>query len=196
MTAPAMGTGVAVPTGFGARVAACTACALHATRSTPVLGAGTGTAKVLILGEAPGADEDRTGLPFVGRSGRLLRQLVLDELGLEGEALTISNLVRCRPPGNATPTTAQRRACWPFMVEQLAFLQPAVIITVGNTATQQILDTKEGITTLRGATYSAHGAVVIPTYHPAAALRGGAVVVEALRSDLRLARPYLAGTSA
>ena len=196
MSTPLVGTGVAVPKGFAEAVVACTACALFATRTNPVVGAGTGTAKVLILGEAPGADEDRTGLPFVGRSGRLLRQLVLDELGLEGDALTISNLVRCRPPGNATPTTAQRRACWPFMVEQLAFLQPAVIITVGNTATKQILDTKEGITTLRGATYEAHGAVVIPTYHPAAALRGGPVVAEALRSDLRLARPYLAGAQA
>ena len=160
--------------GFAEEVAACTACALHATRTTPVVGAGTGTAKVLILGEAPGADEDRTGLPFV----------------------TISNLVRCRPPGNATPTTQQRRACWPFMAEQIAYLQPAVIITVGNTATQQILATTAGITTLRGVTYEAHGAVVIPTYHPAAALRGGAVVLEALRSDLRLARPYLGGVAA
>ena len=193
---PLAGTGVAVPVGFAEEVAACTACALHATRTTPVVGAGTGTAKVLILGEAPGADEDRTGLPFVGRSGRLLRQLILDELGLEGDALTISNLVRCRPPGNATPTTQQRRACWPFMVEQIAFLQPAVIITVGNTATQQILATTAGITTLRGVTYEAHGAVVIPTYHPAAALRGGAVILEALRSDLRLARPYLGGVAA
>lgn len=195
MSEPAIGIAPASSPGFAAEVEACTACGLHAGRTHPVVGSGAGSAGLLILGEAPGADEDRTGLPFVGRSGRLLRRLVLDELGLEGEAITISNLVRCRPPANRPPTARERTACWSFTERQLAFLRPRVVLCVGNTSTRMLLGRSEGITELRGRVYEAHGTVVVPTFHPSAALRHTPGVEAAMRDDLRRCAPYLTVTT-
>ena len=170
---------------------ACVACGLHATRTQPVIGIGDGKDGLLIVGEAPGAKEDETGVPFVGRSGMLLRRLVEQELGLSPESLTITNVVRCRPPKNRTPTRKEQATCWPFMERQLAYLKPKVILTVGNTAAQQLLSTKEGITTLRGKAYEKDGRTIVPTFHPAAALRGRPDIEQAMRHDLRLAGTYL-----
>ncbi len=176
-------------------IRSCTQCSLHVGRDHPVVGIGDGRSGLLVLGEAPGAEEDRTGVPFVGRSGRLLRLILLQELGLEDDQLTISNVVRCRPPKNRTPTRIELATCWPFMERQIAFLQPRAILTVGNTPSRALLQTKEGITTLRGRTYDRHGVIVVPTFHPAAALRGRPEVEAALRSDVRLLRDVLGAGS-
>ena len=172
-------------------IESCTACALHATRTRPVVGIGDGASGLLIVGEAPGAQEDATGVPFVGHSGTLLRRIVAEELGLNEPDLTITNVVRCRPPANRTPTRKEQATCWPFMERQLDFLSPTVILAVGNTAAQALLGTREGITTLRGSVYVRDGRVIVPTFHPAAALRGRPDIEAALRSDVRRAGPYL-----
>ena len=174
-----------------ADINACTACQLHATRRQPVIGVGSGRGGLLIVGEAPGAREDETGVPFVGRSGLLLRRIVEQELGLSSEALTITNVVRCRPPKNRTPTKKEQATCWPFMERQLEYLNPKVILTVGNTAAQSLLNTKEGITTLRGKAYVEQGRRIVPTFHPAAALRGRPDIEQAMRHDVLLAGSYL-----
>ncbi|MEI6701773.1 MAG: uracil-DNA glycosylase, partial [Actinomycetota bacterium] len=133
----------AAPPALIEEIRSCTKCSLHEGRDHPVVGIGDGRSGLLVLGEAPGAEEDRTGVPFVGRSGRLLRLILLQELGLEEEELTISNVVRCRPPKNRTPTRTELATCWPFMERQLAFLQPRAILTVGNTPSRALLQTKE-----------------------------------------------------
>jgi len=179
------------PADLVAEISACTACSLHASRTQPVIGSGDGSSGLLILGEAPGAKEDATGVPFVGRSGTLLRRIVEEELAMTSEMLTISNVVRCRPPKNRTPTKNEQATCWPFMERQLHYLAPLVILTVGNTASQLLLQTKLGITTLRGQHYVREGRTIVPTFHPAAALRGRPEIEQAMRADVRLAGTLL-----
>src|SRR5688500_8746304 len=135
---------------------------------------GHATADLLFVGEGPGAEEDRQGLPFVGRSGKLLDRLVEEEIGLTRADWYVANVVKCRPPGNRDPKPEEIEACRPFLEAQLAAIRPRVIVSLGRFASQSLLGTTEGITKLRGRSYPFATGVLIPTFHPAAVLRGGA----------------------
>lgn len=172
------------------QAAACTRCGLAAGRTQVVFGKGADRARLVVVGEAPGAKEDVAGEPFVGRSGALLSEL-LAEAGLERTQIYITNLVKCRPEGNRDPRKDEIEACAAHLKSQLDLIDPAVIVTLGNFASRHILETREGITRLRGKAYPWAGRTVVPTYHPAAALRQGSTVREALRADLVLAKSLI-----
>jgi DNA polymerase len=148
----------------------------------------------MIIGEAPGFHEDQQGLPFVGAAGQLLDKL-LAEVGLDRTQVAIVNVLKCRPPGNRDPLPAEIEACKPYLQAQLAYMQPEVIITLGNFATRFILEEQIGITKARGRRYLRNGSVVVPTFHPAAALRGGkwggVSTTDAMRQDLQIVRAVL-----
>ena len=146
---------------------------------------------LVFIGEAPGRDEDLQGQPFVGRSGQLLDKLVLEEIGLERDRFYVMNTLLCRPPGNRDPKPDELAACRPRFDAQLEALGPKVIVTLGNFATKHLLETTEGITKLRGKSYPFRGAVLIPTFHPAAVLRGGGVPMAQMRADLVRAKDAL-----
>lgn len=162
----------------------CTRCPLAAGRSRVVFGMGSPTADLLFVGEGPGAEEDRQGLPFVGRSGKLLDRLLSEELGITREQVYIANVVKCRPPENRDPRPEEIEACRPYLDGQVEAIDPRVVVTLGRFAAQVLLDTTEGITRLRGRTYPYRGGVLIPTFHPAAVLRGGAQQLAQMRADL------------
>jgi DNA polymerase len=149
---------------------------------------------LLFIGEGPGFHEDQQGVPFVGAAGQLLDKL-LGEIGLDRSSAAIVNVVKCRPPGNRDPLPDEIEACRPYLEAQLAHMRPDVIVTLGNFATRFILEEKIGITKARGHIYERMGAAVIPTFHPAAALRGGRFggmsPTDAIRQDLRRARAAL-----
>jgi len=176
-----------------AEAATCTRCPLAATRTQVVFGVGDPDADLLFVGEGPGAEEDRRGEPFVGRSGRLLDQLVAEEMGLTRDRFYIANVVKCRPPENRDPRPEEIEACHPWLARQLELMAPRVVVTLGNVATRTLLGTKEGITRLRGRTYPYAGGVLVPTFHPAAVLRGGAQQMAQMRADLVRAKQVLAG---
>jgi uracil-DNA glycosylase len=177
-----------------AKAAECTRCRLSEARTTVVFGMGDPQAALMFIGEGPGEEEDRQGLPFVGRSGRLLDKLMLEELGTTRDRCYIANVVKCRPPGNRDPKPDEIDACRPYLAQQLELIGPAVVVTLGRFAAQWLLETTDGIMKLRGRTYPfAHG-VLIPTLHPAAALRGGAEPLAQMRSDF--VRAKLALTAA
>lgn len=169
----------------------CPRCDLAVTRTQVVFGDGDPHADLLLVGEGPGADEDRLGVPFVGRSGQLLMRLVEEEVGLGRDRCYITNIVKCRPPGNRDPKPLEADACAPWLEGQLDLVAPKVVVTFGNVATRRLLGTKEGITALRGRTHPWRGVTLVPTFHPAAALRGGPVTVAAMREDLGRARRVL-----
>lgn len=171
----------------------CTRCALAQTRTQVVFGAGDSKADLLFIGEAPGHNEDIEGEPFIGRSGKLLDTLVVEELGIDRSGYYISNVVKCRPPNNRDPRPVEIEACSGWLQEQLRIINPKVIVTVGNFATRTILGTKEGITTLRGRVHHLGNRLVVPTFHPAAALRGRPDVVAMMREDLLRAKKVIAG---
>jgi uracil-DNA glycosylase len=172
--------------------ASCTACRLSETRTTVVFGVGTATSGLLVVGEGPGRDEDLQGEPFVGRSGQLLDRLIEEELGLTRASFYIANVVKCRPPGNRDPLPDEVAACSPYLEGQLGFLDPRVVVSLGNVATRLLLGTDEGISTLRGRLHPWKGRVLVPTFHPAYALRGGGSVVAQMRADLVRAKQALA----
>ena len=172
----------------------CTRCALAEGRTQVVFGTGDPHADVVFVGEAPGAEEDRQGLPFVGRSGQLLDRLMEEEMGMRrGEGVYILNTLRCRPPGNRDPQPEEIDACWPWLEAQLDLIQPRVVVTLGNFATKLLLGTKLGITKLRGRSYPWRDAVLVPTYHPAAVLRGGGAPMAQMRADLVRAKQAAGG---
>jgi uracil-DNA glycosylase family 4 len=174
-------------------VVGCTRCPLAAGRTQVVFGAGDPHAPLMFIGEGPGAEEDRLGLPFVGRSGQLLDRLLLEEVGLARERCYIGNVVKCRPPGNRDPKDDEIAACRPYLEAQVAMIAPRVIVTLGNFATKLLLDTTQGITKVRGRSYPFRTGVLIPTFHPSAALRGGGgEVLAAMRADLVRAKQALA----
>jgi uracil-DNA glycosylase len=177
---------------LGAQAATCTACRLSETRTTVVFGVGSAESGLLIVGEGPGRDEDLQGEPFVGRSGQLLDRLVVEELGLTRTSFYIANVVKCRPPGNRDPAPDEVAACAPFLEGQVAALDPKVVLSLGNVATRVLLGTDEGISALRGRTHQWRGRVLVPTFHPAYALRGGSGVVAQMRADLVRAKQALA----
>lgn len=170
--------------------AGCTRCPLSGGRTTVVFGDGDPAADLMFVGEGPGAEEDRQGLPFVGRSGKLLDELLVQEVGLPRSAVYIANVVKCRPPDNRDPEPEEIAACRPYLQRQVELVAPRVLVTLGNFATKLLLDTKDGITKLRGHRYAwRDGVVLVPTYHPAALLRGGGGErVAQARADLVRAR--------
>ena len=157
-----------------AEVAACTRCVLAGSRQHTVFGEGSPTPKLVVVGEAPGADEDRTGRPFVGRAGQLLTKM-LAAIGLPREEVFICNLLKCRPPGNRNPRPDEVAACKPFLREQLRLLDPPLILALGSPAARELLQTRRGIMSLRGRFMSTRdGYRVMPTFHPAYLLRNPA----------------------
>jgi uracil-DNA glycosylase family 4 len=174
----------------------CTRCALASGRTHVVFGVGDESARLMFVGEGPGRDEDLAGEPFVGRSGQLLDKLMRQELGIDRSRCYIANVVKCRPPGNRDPLPAEIEACRPYLEAQLDLIRPAVVVTLGNFATRLLLDTTAGIRTLRGRSYPFHDGHLVPTFHPAAALRGGGDVLAEMRADLVRAKELLAGPEA
>ena len=170
---------------------ACTRCSLAASRTRVVFGVGDPEAELMFVGEGPGAQEDLQGEPFVGRSGQFLDRLVHEELGLTRERFYITNVVKCRPPGNRDPNPEEVAACRSYLDFQLEAVDPSVVVTLGNVATRLLLGTTQGITQVRGQAYPFRRGVLIPTYHPAAALRGGGETVAKMRADLVRAKRFL-----
>ena len=180
---------------LAAEAAGCTRCALAATRTQVVFGAGDPEADLMIVGEAPGREEDLRGEPFVGRSGQLLDRLLAEELGVDRSSVYIANVVKCRPPDNRDPKPDEITACRPYLTEQVALIAPRVVVTLGNFSTKLLLDTDEGITKVRGASYPMGDTVLVPTFHPAAALRGGGVVLAQMRADFVRAKLLIGSDS-
>jgi DNA polymerase len=171
--------------------AGCLRCPLSAHRTQVVFGVGDPAADLMFVGEAPGRDEDLQGEPFVGRSGKLLDRLVLEEIGVDRSRIYIANVVKCRPPDNRDPKPDEIAACRPYLEAQLELIHPAVVVTLGNFATKLLLGTDLGITKVRGRAYPMGSWQLVPTYHPAAALRSGGVVVAEMRADLVRAKQLL-----
>ena len=170
-------------------VAKCTRCRLYKTATNPVPGAGSPTAKLVCVGEAPGANEDATGRPFVGAAGQLLTK-ILAAVELKREDVFICNVLKHRPPGNRNPLPDEVAACSPYLVRQLELIKPKVIIAFGSFAAQTLLDTKAPIGKLRGAVHQYHGIPLVVTYHPAALLRNPAWK-RPTWEDVKLARRVL-----
>jgi len=169
----------------------CTRCPLSATRTQVVFGTGDPDADLMFVGEAPGRDEDLQGVPFVGRSGQLLDRLLAEEVGIARDAVYIANVVKCRPPENRDPGPDEIAACRPYLEEQVELVAPKVVVTLGNFATKLLLGTDRGITKVRGSTYPMGATQLVPTFHPAAALRGGGVVLAQMRADLVRAKALI-----
>jgi uracil-DNA glycosylase len=151
----------------------CTRCKLHKTRNKIVFGDGSAKAQLVFVGEGPGADEDAQGLPFVGRAGKLLTQMI-EAMGLQRSDVYICNVVKCRPPGNRQPEPDEVEKCSPFLFRQLDVLQPKVIVCLGATAAQTLLQTNRGISHFRGQWMDFRGYKMLATYHPAYLLRNPA----------------------
>ncbi len=170
----------------------CTVCRLAETRTNVVFGAGNPDADVIFIGEGPGQQEDEQGLPFVGRSGQLLEQL-LGEIGLTREDVYIANVVKCRPPKNRDPRPDEIDACKGYLRTQLELIQPKVAVTLGNFSSKLLLRTDTGITRLRGNAYEWWGRLLVPTFHPAAALRGNPRVLAEMREDFQTIQAIIEG---
>ncbi len=152
-------------------VAHCTACKLSATRTQGVLGVGDRNADWLVIGEAPGADEDRVGEPFVGQAGKLLDAMLVS-IGLKrGDNVYITNVLKSRPPGNRNPEPDEVAACRPYLLAQIELIQPKLILALGRFAAQSLLGTDEAIARLRGRVHQFQGVPLVVTYHPAYLLR-------------------------
>ena len=166
----------------------CRLCKLCEGRTNLVFGSGNPQAEFICIGEGPGADEDAQGLPFVGRAGQLLTKM-LASVGLARDDVYICNAVKCRPPGNRNPEPDEIAACAPFLAEQLATLQPKVILSLGSVATRALLKTNAPIGKLRGRVHPYGDAVLIPTFHPAFLLRNpGQEYKRMTWEDLKLAK--------
>jgi uracil-DNA glycosylase family 4 len=168
----------------------CPRCALANTRRHVVFGEGREDAEVLVVGEAPGADEDASGRPFVGKAGRLLDLLLLS-CGFRREELYVCNVLKCRPPQNRNPEPDEVSACSPYLLRQVELVEPRVILAFGAFAAQTLLGADEGVGRLRRREHQYRGVPLIPTYHPAACLRDPRWV-RAVWEDLQRARALLA----
>jgi uracil-DNA glycosylase len=164
----------------------CSRCGLAGGRTQVVFGVGAPNADLMFVGEGPGQQEDLQGIPFVGRAGQLLTQLI-EGIGLTRDDVYIANVVKCRPPGNRDPMPDEIEACSPWLDRQLELVAPQVLVTLGNFATKLLLQTKDGITKLRGREFAYQragiDAVLVPTFHPAAVLRSGGTALAQARSD-------------
>ena len=171
----------------------CVRCPLYQGRTKIVHTDGNWKSRILFVGEAPGADEDASGKPFVGRAGQLLTKII-EAIGLKREEVLIGNVNRCRPPQNRTPTIQEARTCRQFLMREIAIARPEIIVVMGNTACQNLLDTKEGITKLRGKFQDYYGVKVMPTFHPAYLLRDPSKKRETWE-DMKIVRDELARTA-
>lgn len=171
------------------QVEQCTACALHHSRAQPVFGVGNPTADCMIIGEAPGAEEDRLGEPFVGRAGKLLTTM-LQAIKLDRQQVYIANILKSRPPNNRDPNAAEMAACWPYLLEQIELVQPRLILAMGRIAAQTLLQSQLAVGKLRGKVHHFQQIPLIVTYHPAYLLR---TPVQKRKSwdDLKRARQIL-----
>lgn len=176
-----------------ADVGNCTRCPLHEGRTNIVHTEGSRKARLMFVGEAPGADEDAQARPFVGRAGQLLTKII-ESLGLKREDVLIGNVNRCRPPGNRAPTPDEAGACKPFLLREIASVAPDVIVVMGNTAMKNLLEVREGITRMRGIFQDYKGLKVMPTFHPAYLLRDPSKKRETWE-DLKKVRDYLESTA-
>jgi uracil-DNA glycosylase family 4 len=167
----------------------CTRCALSAGRNKIVFGDGDPNARLMFVGEGPGADEDAQGLPFVGRAGQLLNNMIA-ATGLKREQVYIANIVKCRPPQNRTPEPEEANTCSPFLFQQIDVVRPEVIVALGSTAATYLLGVKSSLSGLRGRIHNCRGAKLIITYHPAYLLRDPRQKKEAWQ-DLKLAMAEL-----
>lgn len=158
-------------------------------RSQVVFGTGNPTASIMFVGEAPGFNEDQKGEPFVGAAGKLLDKL-LESAGLSRSQVYIANVIKCRPPNNRDPETDEVETCKPFLLQQIEMIQPKLVCTLGNWATQTILEKKVPITKVKGSAIKLERFVVFPLLHPAAALHQGNLL-ETLREDFQKLRAYL-----
>jgi DNA polymerase len=176
-----------------AEIGDCTRCPLHLERTHVVHTEGNRKARLMFVGEAPGADEDAQARPFVGRAGQLLTKII-EAIGLKREDVLIGNVNRCRPPQNRAPMPDEAATCKPFLEREIAVAQPEVIVVLGNTALKNLLDTREGITRARGRFHDYKGIKVMPTFHPAYLLRDPAKKRETWE-DLKRVRDYLDSTA-
>lgn len=169
----------------------CTRCKLHGLgRTQIVFGVGSESADVMFVGEAPGADEDAQGIPFVGRAGQLLTKMI-EAMGFRRDEVYIANVLKCRPPGNRNPEPDEIATCQPYLFRQIASIQPKVIIALGAFAARTLLETQDPISRLRGRVYEFRGAQLIPTFHPSFLLRSPGYKRDAW-DDLKLAMTLLA----
>ena len=153
------------------KVDKCIKCALSKTRKNIVFGEGNPESRLMFIGEAPGAEEDNTGRPFVGRAGQLLTKII-ESINLKREEVYIANIIKCRPPENRNPMENEIASCAPFLKEQIAVIRPEIICTLGKFSTEFIIGEGKGsISSVRGKTYNYDGITVIPTYHPSYLLR-------------------------
>ncbi len=172
-----------------AEIGDCTRCTLCAARKTIVFGDGDPSARLMFVGEGPGADEDASGLPFVGKAGQLLNNMIA-AMGLKREQVYIANIVKCRPPGNRVPEPHEANTCTRFLFEQIGVIRPEVIVALGSTAATYLLGGKSSLAGLRGRIHQAFGTRLIVTYHPAFLLRDPRQKKEAW-NDLKLAMQEL-----
>jgi DNA polymerase len=170
----------------------CTKCRLAGGRTQVVFGVGDPNADLMFVGEAPGFNEDKQGEPFVGAAGQLLTKL-LGGIGLQRADVRITNVLLCRPPGNRDPMPDEIEECKPWLKEQIGLVDPRIICTLGNFATQLLLGKKTGITKVRGQRFDWRGRVLIPTFHPAAILRSGSagLAMQQIEQDFLLIRKTL-----
>ena len=155
---------------FNTKICGCMKCALGATRTNFVFGSGNANADIMVIGEAPGADEDEQGLPFVGRAGQLLTK-ILESVELGRDDVYICNILKCRPPNNRKPLASETDQCEPYLWKQIELIKPKFILALGLTAANTLLKNKESMTQLRGRIHDYQGIRTIVTYHPAALLR-------------------------
>ncbi|HVF30302.1 MAG TPA: uracil-DNA glycosylase [Pyrinomonadaceae bacterium] len=167
----------------------CTRCPLNEGRTQIVHTVGNYQSDLMFIGEAPGADEDAKGEPFVGRAGQLLNKII-EAIGMKREEVCIGNINRCRPPGNRQPTLPEAHTCKPFLLREISVIRPKVIVVLGNTALHNLLDTKVGITRMRGQFHDYYGVRVMPTFHPAYLLRDPSKKRE-VWDDMKKVRDYL-----
>jgi len=167
----------------------CTRCGLCEGRTQVVNTHGNRNSRLMFVGEAPGADEDAQGKPFVGRAGQLLTKMI-EAMGMKREEVIIGNVNRCRPPGNRQPTLEEAAICRPFLFREIASIQPEIIVVMGNTALRNLLEVREGITRVRGKFQDFRGIKVMPTFHPAYLLRDPSKKRETWE-DLKMVRDYL-----
>ncbi len=164
----------------------CQSCVLHQTRTQTVFGVGNQNAQWVFIGEAPGAEEDRHGEPFVGRAGQLLNAMLL-ALGLKRDDVYIANVLKCRPPENRDPRPEEVEQCEPYLLRQIELIQPSIIVALGRHAAHSLLKTELALGKLRGTQHDYHGTPLIATYHPAYLLRSPREKAKAWE-DLKLAR--------
>ena len=174
---------------FKKSIAECKKCRLCTNRTNIVLGEGNINAKIMFIGEGPGADEDKQGLPFVGKAGQLMNK-AFQALGINREEIYIANIVKCRPPSNRVPEEDEAQACLNYLRNQVVLIKPEIIVLLGSTALKNILGKEYGITAVRGKWMEKNGIKYMPTWHPAALLRDENKKIE-FWQDLKEVKKYL-----